>query len=156
MLPVKFRNATQNDVTTLVSLLADDPLGQERESPQDDPLPKRYFEAFQAIDQDPNNRLLIAESEGRVAGFLQLTFIPYLTYRGRWRAMIESVRVNRSLRGRGVGRTLVEHAVSLAREQGCHVVQLTTDKRRPKALRFYESLGFRASHEGLKLHISKQ
>ena len=135
-------------------MLADDALGAMREDTSE-PLAAEYGRAFEAIDGDPNQALVVAEDGGDVVGFLQLSFIPYLTYRGRWRGLIESVRVRSTARGRGIGEALVRHAIERARERSCHLVQLTTDKRRPDALRFYERLGFEASHEGLKLHLGE-
>lgn len=135
-------------------MLADDPLGARREA-YASPLPDRYYDAFDAIDQDPNNELVVAVVGGKVVGVLQLTFIPYLTYRGGWRALIEGVRVDSTQRSSGTGRKLFEWAIERARERGCHMVQLTSDKERPDAIRFYRGLGFAASHEGLKLHLSK-
>lgn len=149
---ISFRPATRGDVENIVHMLADDPLGSKRER-YESPLPSAYFVAFEAIDQDPNNELTVAESGGEVIGVLQMTFIPYLTYQGGWRALIEGVRVSSDSRGEGVGGTMFEWAIRRARERGCHVVQLTTDKARPEALRFYEGLGFKASHEGMKLHL---
>ena len=93
--------------------------------------------------------------DGRLVGVLQLTFIPYLTYMGGWRALIEGVRVSSDARSLGIGRQLIEWAIDRARERNCHLVQLTTDKSRPDALRFYEKLGFKASHEGMKLHLDR-
>ena len=136
----------------LVAMLADDALGATRENYQD-PLPASYMDAFGAIDADPNNELIVAEIEGGIVGFLQVTFIPYLTYQGRWRALIESVRIDKRYRGQGIGRQLFEYAIQMARDRNCHVVQLTTDKKREGALHFYLSLGFVASHEGMKLHL---
>jgi len=134
-------------------LLADDPLGARRED-LTDPLPATYWSAFERISQDPNHVLLVAEAEnGSLVGVLQLSFLPYLTYRGGWRAQIEGVRVARSQRGTGLGQLLIEAAVARARAHGCHLVQLTTDKERPDAIRFYERIGFRSSHEGMKLHL---
>lgn len=147
-----FRSAHREDVPVLVAMLADDALGAKREQ-NTDPLPESYFDTFQAIDTDPNNELVVACVEDEIVGMLQLTFIPYLTYQGGWRALIEGVRVNRNRRGQGLGRKMFEWAIARARERGCHMVQLTTDKSRPDALRFYESLGFKASHEGMKLHL---
>jgi GNAT superfamily N-acetyltransferase len=95
----------------------------------------------------------VACQGARVVGVLQLTCIPSLTYQGGWRALIEGVRVDSGERSQGLGKTLFEWAIARARERGCHMVQLTTDKARPDAKRFYESLGFVASHEGLKLHL---
>ena len=149
---LNFRRAVQDDVPILVQMLADDPLGKQREKLAD-PLPQAYLDAFQAIDRDPNNELTLAVHGDGIIGFLQITFIPYLTYQGRWRALIEGVRVQRAFRGRGVGRQLFEYAIRRARQRGCHLVQLTSDKQRPGAIKFYESLGFVASHAGMKLHL---
>ncbi len=151
MIP-SFRQASREDLAAIVALLADDELGARRERYQD-PLPDAYRDAFAAIDADPHNELIVAEHEGDLVGVLQLTFIPYLTYQGGWRALIEGVRVASHCRGRGIGRVLFEWAIDRARERGCHMVQLTSDKSRGDALRFYEGLGFRASHEGMKLHL---
>lgn len=92
-------------------------------------------------------------ADGQIAGLFQLTFIPYLTYRGGWRALVEGVRVAAPLRSSGIGRLLFQWAIHRARERGCHLIQLTSDKARPDAIRFYESLGFVATHEGMKLHL---
>lgn len=146
------RPATAGDVPALVALLADDELGARRER-NEDPLPPSYRVAFGAIDTDPNNHLMVGEQDGAVVGMLQLTFIPYLTYQGGWRALIEGVRVATSHHGQGLGRELIQWAIARAREHGCHLVQLTSDKCRPDALHFYASLGFVASHEGMKLHL---
>ena len=146
------RRACPEDVPALVALLADDPLGATREDPSD-PLPGAYYDAFEAISADPNHELMVLEAGGRIAGTLHLTILPSLTYRGRQRAQIEAVRVARTDRGTGFGSSLVQWAVSRARERGCGLVQLTTDKSRPQAIDFYEALGFRATHEGMKLHL---
>lgn len=146
------RRARLDDVPAIVRLLADDPLGATRERNQT-PLPDSYRRAFEAIDRDANQELVVACSGDRVIGVLQLTFMPSLTYQGGWRAQIEGVRVDAGIRSQGLGRTLFEWAIGRARERGCHMVQLTTDKRRPDARRFYESLGFVASHEGMKLTL---
>ncbi len=150
--PLSFRPALREDVDVIVRMLADDELGKRRER-YESPLPEAYHTAFEAIDADPNNELTVVESQGEVLGVLQMTFIPYLTYQGGWRALIEGVRVSSKLRGAGVGGTMFDWAIARARERGCHVVQLTTDKARPDALRFYEALGFKSSHEGMKLHL---
>ena len=134
-------------------MLADDALGAKREA-YASPLPQEYYAAFEAIDVDPNNELVVACLVDKVVGVLQLTFIPYLTYRGSWRAQIEGVRVDASVRSRGVGRQLFQWAIERARQRGCRLLQLTSDKARPDAIRFYESLGFLASHEGLKLQLN--
>ena len=149
---IEFRTATEVDLPVLVDLLADDPLGSTRESATE-ALSPAYLDAFREITGDPNHELLVADLDGDVAGFLQLSYLPHLTYTGRWRAQIEGVRVEPSRRSQGVGRALIEEAISRARARDCHLVQLTTDRRRPDALRFYTKLGFDASHEGLKLHL---
>ena len=133
-------------------MLADDPLGAKREA-YATPLRDSYYSAFDAIDRDPNNELIVAVVANRLIGVLQLTFIPYLTYRGGWRAMIEGVRVDGSVRSAGIGRKMIEWAIERAQARRCHLVQLTSDKARPDAIRFYEGLGFVASHEGMKLHL---
>ena len=148
-----FRRAIRSDVSNIVRLLAADALGVKREA-YESPLPDSYYAAFEAITADPNNELVVACQDGRVIGILQLTFIPYLTYRGSWRALVEGVRIDASVRSRGIGRKLLEWAIERARERGCHLVQLTSDKTRAGAIRFYESLGFVASHEGFKLPLN--
>lgn len=147
------RRATSADLSAIVAMLADDALGARRENYRV-PLPQVYADAFAAIDQDPNNELVVIEAaERRVIGVLQITFIPYLTYQGGWRALIEGVRVAAAYRAGGVGQRLLLWAIARARERGCHMVQLTSDKTRAEAIRFYEGLGFVATHEGLKLHL---
>ncbi|WP_213423093.1 GNAT family N-acetyltransferase [Bhargavaea massiliensis] len=151
---VLFRPAVRADLEGIVGMLADDKLGRTRENPKL-PLERSYGDAFRAIDEDPNNELIVAELNGKLAGVLQLTFLPSITYRGSWRAMIEGVRTASSMRGRGIGRELIRHAIGLAEEKGCRLVQLTTDKSRPDAIRFYESLGFSPTHEGMKMRLDK-
>jgi len=147
-----FRRAISQDLAVLVALLADDPIGRERESPGR-PLNRCYVEAFSAIDRDPNQLLAVADRDGRVIGVLQLSFIPGLTRRGMWRGQIEGVRIASSERGGGIGRTMLEWAIVECRKRGCGMVQLTSDKRRAAAHGFYEALGFRAPHEGYKLSL---
>jgi ribosomal protein S18 acetylase RimI-like enzyme len=149
---VKIRRAERADVPAIVALLADDVLGAKRER-NENPLPKAYGLAFEAIAADPNHELLVAELDGRIIGTLQLTFLPGLSRQGMWRAQIEGVRVSSKERGHRVGEQLVRHAIDRAREKGCGLVQLTSDKQRTDAVRFYERLGFSASHEGLKLQL---
>lgn len=149
---IAFREANPADLPWMVALLANDPLGSGREKAAAD-LPESYQAAFEAIEKDPRHQLLVLEREERAAAFLQLSFLPNLTYEGGWRAQIEGVRVEAGVRGEGLGRQLLQEAIRRARERGCRLVQLTTDKRRPDALRFYESLGFVSSHEGMKLPL---
>ena len=151
---LELRTATEADLRSIVSLLANDPLGAVRED-SGDSLSPAYRAAFQAISADPNHELLVADLEGAVVGVLQLSFIPHLTYGGGWRAQIEGVRVSEELRSRGVGQALFESAIARARDKGCHLVQLTTDRRRPEALKFYIGLGFEPTHDGLKLHLNR-
>lgn len=149
---LEFREAIECDITALVVLLADDELGASREDPSV-PLNHRYLEAFQSIDKDSNNELTVVESDGELVGMLQLTFIPYLTHTGSWRCLIEGVRIAKTHRGKGLGAQFINWAINRARQKNCSIVQLTSDKQRPGALRFYESLGFEATHEGFKLKI---
>jgi GNAT superfamily N-acetyltransferase len=144
------RRATVADLPAIVRLLADDPLGARRER-YATPLPAGYEAAFAAIERDPNQELTVACVGDALVGVLQITFIPYLTYQGGWRALIEGVRIAASHRSQGLGRFMFEWAIARARARGCHMVQLTTDKSRPDAIRFYQALGFVASHEGMKL-----
>lgn len=147
------RRAVRGDVPAIVRLLADDELGRLRES-ADEPLPESYFAAFEAIDGDPRQELVVVERAGEVIGTLQLTFLPYLTYRGGMRAQIEAVRVDQRHRDLGIGRQLFLWAIGRAREEGCHLVQLTTNASRGDAHRFYERLGFVPSHVGMKLDLT--
>lgn len=147
------RKATIDDLQSIIALLADDELGQLREDYRI-PLPDNYIQAFKHIDTDPNQELMILENkEKEIIGTMQLTFIPYLTYRGGIRAQIEAVRIRSTHRGKGLGKYMFEWAIHRAKEKGAHLLQLTTDKKRPQALKFYEELGFKASHEGMKMHF---
>ena len=147
-----FRPAQKKDVFFIVQMLADDELGRQRERFVD-PLPNVYYETFEVIDKDPHQELMVTEEAGEVIGVFQLTFIPYLTYQGGVRAQIEGVRIRKDHRGKGIGQLMFEWAIKRAKEKGAHLLQLTTDKKRPEALRFYEKLGFKATHEGMKLHF---
>ncbi len=149
----QIRLAKKADVPMIIALIANDKLGQLREDYRN-PLPNPYYDAFENIAADPNQELVVMETEnGQIIGTLQLSFIPYLTYQGGIRAQIEAVRVDKAFRGKGIGQQLFEWAIQRAKEKKAHVVQLTTDKKRPEALKFYEKLGFVASHEGMKLHL---
>lgn len=149
-----YRLATQDDLADIVAMLADDALGASREQYQL-PLPTAYLRAFDAISRDSNQELTVVDHNGELVATFQLTFIPYLTYQGGIQAQIEAVRVKSTYRGQGVGTELFQYAIERATEQGAHVLQLTTDKKRPNAKRFYESLGFVDSHEGMKLHLTR-
>ncbi|MFL6054318.1 MAG: GNAT family N-acetyltransferase [Actinoallomurus sp.] len=145
---VIFRSATEDDVPAIVALLADDAIGAGREGDVD-----AYWAAFAEVEADPRNHLIVADIDGEVAGTLQLTYIPGLSRMGTERAQIEAVRVSGAHRGRGLGHQMIEWAIDEARRRGCGLVQLTSDKRRGDAIRFYESLGFTATHEGMKLPL---
>jgi len=147
-----FRRANAADLEDIVALLADDELGRRREDP-DPPLNPRYIDAFAAIDADRNQFLAVVEEGGEIVGCLQLSFIPGLSRLGLWRGQIESVRIASSRRGGGLGKRMFEWAIDECRKRGCEIVQLTTDKSRADARRFYEQFGFVASHEGMKLAL---
>jgi ribosomal protein S18 acetylase RimI-like enzyme len=148
-----FRSARQSDLADIIRLLADDDLGSTREVVSD-PADARYLAAFAAIDADPNQLLAVASDQaGRVIGCLQLSFLPGLSRAGMWRGQIESVRIAKGHRGSGLGSQFIEWAIARCAEHGCGLVQLTSDKTRVDSIRFYEKLGFVASHEGLKRNL---
>ncbi|MBK3644787.1 MULTISPECIES: GNAT family N-acetyltransferase [Streptomyces] len=147
---LEIRPATADDVPEIVAMLADDPLGAQRESP-DDLTP--YLAALERLTSDPNQHLVVAVREHRVVGTLQLTIIPGLSRRGATRSIIEAVRVHADERGSGLGTQLIEWAIDASRREGCQLVQLTSDNTRTDAHRFYERLGFTASHVGFKLPL---
>lgn len=149
---VLVREAQRADLAAIVTLLADDPLGTSREVATD-PLPVAYGEAFGRIADQAGNMILVAVIDGTVVGCLQLTLIPGLSRRGMTRGQLEAVRVAGSVRGRGIGELLMRDAIARCRAAGCGLVQLTTDRRRSDAQRFYERLGFVGSHVGMKLAL---
>ncbi|WP_297702735.1 GNAT family N-acetyltransferase [uncultured Eudoraea sp.] len=147
------RRAKQKDLPAIVELIANDELGRLRENFKT-PLPEQYLNAFDKVNADQNQELMVMLNEtGDVIGTLQLSFIQYLTYQGGIRAQIEAVRVHENYRNKGIGQELIKWAIDRAEERGAHVVQLTTDKKRDAAVKFYEKLGFIASHKGMKLHL---
>lgn len=147
-----FRLATIDDVPAIRALLADDALGQTREDMSDEGL-KKYQTAFAAIDTSPENELWLAVEGRDVVGTWQMTYIAYLSRAGNLRCLIEAVRTRSDRRGQGIGKKMMLHALDLARERGCGLAQLTTDKTRADAHRFYLSLGFKNSHEGMKIQL---
>jgi GNAT superfamily N-acetyltransferase len=149
---IKLRDARRDDVALIVRLLADDHLGGGREIVSD-PLPQAYYDAFDWIAADPNNRLLVAERDGEIVGALQITFIRGLSKVGAWVMLIEAVRVASRLRGQGVGRQMITAAIEIARARGVRSVELGTHQSRLDAQRFYEQLGFVKSHFGMKLAL---
>ncbi|MGH8826273.1 MAG: GNAT family N-acetyltransferase [Jiangellaceae bacterium] len=144
------RPATRADVPAIVALLVDDEIGATREQP-DDLVP--YLDAFERIDADPGEVLVVADVDGAVVGTLQLTIIPGLSRVGTTRAQIEGVRVGSGQRGSGLGAQLIQWAIDEARARGALIVQLTSDLKRVDAHRFYERLGFEATHAGFKLTL---
>lgn len=144
------RRAVASDLTSIIEMLADDPIGRKRESTTS-PLDPAYRAAFDTISADQHQLLIVATVESEVAGTLQLTFIPGLARKGSWRGQIEAVRVSRSYRGQGLGQQLFNWAIDECRARHCGLAQLTTDASRPDAHRFYGRLGFTASHVGYKL-----
>jgi len=152
MADLTIRPARRADLPSIIALLAADDLGRGRERPAE-PLDPRYEAAFAAIEADPNHSQVVVERDGQLIGCLQLSFIPGVSRFGGWRGQIEGVRVAADQRNAGVGRTMIVWAVDQCRARGCDLVQLTTDARRVDAQRFYGSLGFVASHVGMKLTL---
>jgi len=147
---LEIRPATTEDVPAVVGMLADDPLGAQRESP-DDLTP--YYTALDRLAADPNQHVVVAVREGHVVGTLQLTIVPGLSRKGATRSIIEGVRVHAAERGSGLGTQLIEWAIDTSRRENCQLVQLTSDITRTEAHRFYERLGFTPSHVGFKLQL---
>lgn len=151
--PVILRAAGVQDVPAIVALIAGDQLGATRDGVRDEADLAAYLAAFEAIDADPAHVLAVAESAGGIVGTMQLSFLPGLARRGALRAQIEAVRVAESTRGSGLGAAMMAWAIDEARRRGCALVQLTSDKSRADAHRFYRRLGFVPSHEGMKLAL---
>lgn len=147
-----FRRATQADLPAIVHMLADDDLGRQRERPNT-PLPESYVRAFEKIDSDQNHELIVAELNGEVIGTLHLIYLPSISYQGGTRSQVESVRVDSKYRGKGIGAQMMAHAIQHAQEHGAHVMQLTSHETRKDAHRFYERLGFKKAHVGMKLNL---
>ncbi|MBB4894091.1 GNAT superfamily N-acetyltransferase [Streptomyces olivoverticillatus] len=150
MSDLEIRRATDDDIPAIVAMLADDPLGAQRESP-DDLSP--YRTAFARLADDPRQHLVVAVRDGRTVGTLHLTVIPGLSRRGATRSLVEAVRIHRDERGSGLGTQLIQWAIEASRREGCSLVQLTSDATRVDAHRFYERLGFEASHLGFKYRL---
>lgn len=147
-----FRRATIQDLPAIVRMLADDELGSQREIYKN-PLPETYIRAFNEIDADKNHELLVAELNGDVVGTLQLTFLPSISYQGGLRSQVESVRVDSTLRSKGIGAKMMRYAITRAKERGAYLMQLTSHESRTAAHRFYERLGFKKAHVGMKLTL---
>jgi GNAT superfamily N-acetyltransferase len=149
---IVFRLAGREDLPAVVKLLAEDELGSQRER-YEEPLPEAYYVAFEQIQRDANHELIVAEAGGQVIGTLHLMFLPSLSFQGSLRAQVESVRVAASQRGQGLGREMMEWTIERAKARGANIVQLTTHKSRENAHRFYERLGFKGTHLGMKLSL---
>ena len=145
------REAVRDDIKRIVEMLDDDALASGREKLGGDLA--AYHVAFDAIAADPSNTLYVWDEDGVAMGCLQLTFIPGMSYQGSWIAQIEGVRVDRAMRGEGIGEEIMKFVITKSRESGCKYLQLMTNKRRTDAQRFYERLGFEMSHEGMKLKL---
>jgi GNAT superfamily N-acetyltransferase len=149
---VLFRLAIRDDLPSIVRMLADDDLGSQRER-NEDPLPEPYYSAFEQIHNDSNHELIVAERNGEVIGTLHLMFLPSISFLGGLRAQVESVRVDKRFQGEGIGTELMKWTMDRAKQRGAHVMQLTTHRTRVDAHRFYERLGFKGSHLGMKLSL---
>ena len=148
-----FRVAVYDDVSSIIRLLADDELGSLREK-YENPISTSYYSAFELIDKDPNHDLIVAELDGEVIGTLHLMFLPSLSFQGGMRAQVESVRVDTQHQNQGVGSEMMKWAIQRAKDRNAHIVQLTTHKSRADAHRFYERLGFKGTHLGMKLSLT--
>lgn len=146
------RKAKFTDLPYIVELLLEDELGATRES-NSSKFDQNYTKAFHKIDSDPNQYLMVVENDDQIIGTCHLTILPSLTFIGSTRMQIEAVRVVEKYRGQKIGSWMFDQAISYAKEHGVSIIQLTTNKKRPKAKHFYEKLGFKASHEGLKLYL---
>ncbi|MGD0142743.1 MAG: GNAT family N-acetyltransferase [Rhizomicrobium sp.] len=153
MQDISFRQARFSDLAAIVALLAADELGKDRETVSAS-VDDCYISAFQAIEADTNQELVVVVQGNDVVGTLQLSYLPGLARRGSWRGQIEAVRISETLRGAGLGQRMIEWAIDRCKARGCTLVQLTSDKKRADAHRFYERLGFVASHEGYKLTLA--
>jgi GNAT superfamily N-acetyltransferase len=148
-LRVTFRDARRDDLERIVELIADDAVAARRTGE----FGPAHVAGFEAIQASPNDDLVVAELDGEVVGVMQLTYIPGIARNGAARLHVEAVRVDAQLRSQGIGRLLMDHAHARGRERGCALAQLTSDKQRPEAHRFYVSLGYAQSHEGFKLPL---
>jgi GNAT superfamily N-acetyltransferase len=151
---MKFRDAIPADLPTIVAMLAEEQIGGRADDPSE-PLDPAYLAAFAAIDRDPNQRLIVAELDDAIVGTMQLSWLPGLINRGAWRGQIEAVRIARDKRSLGLGATMIAWAVERFRECGCFMAQLTSNNDRVAAHRFYERLGWKKSHSGFKLMLTK-
>lgn len=148
-----YRKATLEDLPTIIQLLADDELGQKREC-QQKTLDSRYLNAFNKINSDPNQYLMVILSDAKLLGTCHLTIMPSMTYQGSTRMQIEAVRIAKNYQGQKIGKWMMQQAFNYAKKHNVKIIQLTTNKLRPKAKKFYERLGFQSSHEGMKYFLN--
>ena len=151
MSDITFRMATDADLPTIIAMLADDEIAENRENAA---VPDHYRDAFAAMAKEVFNKMLLAEQDGKIVGSLQLVFVPGVSRNGTKRAIIESVRVRSASRGHNIGTGLMKEAIRLAKENGCGLIQLDSDLRRPRAHLFYRRLGFVQSHAGFKKDLT--
>src|SRR5215216_1215801 len=149
---IRFRLAKRADLPSIVRMLADDDLGSQRER-YEDPLPEAYYAAFEQIEGDPNHELIVAERDGEVIGTLHLMFLSSISFQGGLRAQVESVRVDKRFQSQGIGSALMQWSMQRTKQRGAHVAQLMTHQSREDAHRFYERLGFKGTHLGMKLSL---
>lgn len=150
---MNFRKAKREDIPYIVKMIANDAIAKKREDYRD-PLPEAYYAGFERIAADHNQELIVVEDDDHeIIGTMQLSFIPQITYRGGIRAQLEGVRIRHDRRGRGIGKKMIGWAIERSKERSAHLLQLTTDKKRPDSVAFYKKLGFTLSHEGLKMHF---
>ncbi len=150
--PLSFQKATKRDLPQLIALLQDDDLGNTRENISD---LAPYEKAFKAILEDPLHQILILKTHDEIIGCTQLSFLPNLTFKGGWRAQLEGVRIKSKFRGQGFGKQLIQEAIKRSKNFGCHLIQFTTNNSRPESILFYEKLGFKSTHVGMKFYLSE-
>lgn len=146
------RDATESEISTIIELSMAGAIEANR-FPDFDANEPGYVAAFRAIAADANHRLVVVEDQGELIGTMQISFIPGLPGGGAWRGQLENVHIRADYRGRGIGAMLTDWAVDRCREKGCKMVQLTSNKKRKDAHRFYARLGFEATHEGFKMKL---
>lgn len=152
---LQHRKATIADLPQIINLLSEDELGKDREM-QSTSLDQRYMDAFALIDQDPNQYLMVVEKDDQLIATCHLTLMPSLTFIGQTRMQIEAVRVSEKLRGMKIGEWMINQAIQYAKSKDVKIIQLTTNIQRPRAKTFYEKLGFKATHVGMKLYLEEE
>jgi len=152
MSKLKYRRANSNDLVAIVTLLINDSLGKDRECLTQE-LDSRYLEAFKKIDADPNQYLMIVEIDNVIVGTCHTSLLHSLTFKGSTRLQIEAVRIKDEYRGQGIGEHMISEAIRHGKINGASIIQLTTNKERSDAQRFYERIGFKATHAGMKLYL---